>query len=212
VEQITGFLRMRSCKFVLIACNSASTVLGKANVPYTDDEILEVISPIVNLIAQQDKYHHIGVIGTRKTILSGMFDRQLHKLNPDLEIVSRATPLLVSMIEEGFSDAKTLFPVFDRYFKEFEKTELLIPACTHFPLIYKEIESYFNQSLKVLHTPKIIAETVRDLLQKQDLLSTVGERELDEYHLSDLTDDFKREAEMFLGRRIELKQTLLNQG
>ena len=138
-----------------------------------------------------------------------MFDRELARRNKNLKIVSRATPLLVPLIEEGFSDDETLLPIFKRYFEDFTDTELIIPACTHYPLIYRQIESYFNNRAKVLHTPKIIAETVRDNLADKQLLNSGHKPQADEYHLSDLTDDFKREAEMFLGRPIQLQKTLL---
>ncbi|MBR9860991.1 glutamate racemase [bacterium] len=209
VTDIMHYLKSRGCKLIVVACNSASTVLTKApNLPYEKDEIIEVISPIVDLISTQKKYQRIAVIGTRKTIDSGLFDKELKQRNNQLQIVSRATPLLVPLIEEGFSDEQALFPIFDRYFKDFDDAELIIPACTHYPMIYKQIESYFNHKLKVLHTPKIIAEGLKDLLD-QNQLNNTGSKNEDEYHLSDLTDGFKREAEMFLGRAISLSRTLL---
>lgn len=210
VEEITQFLKSRNCKMVVVACNSATTVIHQAkNVPYTSAQIVEVISPIVNLIATQTKYKNIGIIGTRKTIGSGMFNVALQKLNPDLNIIAKATPLLVPLIEDGFMDERVLFPVFDRYFADFKDCELLIPACTHYPIIYQQIEKYFDYSLKVLHTPKIIAETVATYL-KAEYLENVGPKLLDEFHLSDITEEFIREAELFLGQKVEFQKTLLN--
>jgi glutamate racemase len=209
VTSITRFLKTKECKMIVVACNSATTVIKKASdLPYTQDQIVEVISPIVNLIATQAKYQRIGIIGTRKTINSGMFNEALAIRNPKLVITARATPLLVPLIEDGFMDEKVLFPIFDSYFENFKNCELLIPACTHYPMIYKQIENYFNNGLKVLHTPKIIAEAVADYLQTQDLSNTATKLP-DEYHLSDLTDEFLREAELFLGKKVHFTKTLL---
>lgn len=210
VEAITQFLHQKKCKMVVVACNSATTVIHQATkVPFTSAQIVEVISPIVNLIATQTKYRNIGIIGTRKTIGSGMFNLALQKLNPNLIIEAKATPLLVPLIEDGFLDERVLFPVFDRYFINFKQCELLIPACTHYPIIYQQIEKYFNYSLKVLHTPKIIAETVKNYLEKEKLVSSTKQAE-DEFHLSDITDEFIRESELFLGKRVNFQKTLLN--
>jgi glutamate racemase len=114
----------------------------------------------------------------------------------------------VPLIEDGFLEENVLFPVFDRYFKGFQNCQLLIPACTHYPIIYQQIESYFDNKLKVLHTPKIIAESVEAMLEQKGLLSTTKNNE-DDYHLSDVTDEFLREAELFLGKKVHFNRTLV---
>lgn len=210
VQSIAQFLKDKQCKFMVIACNSASTVLeGMRNLPFQEDEMVNVIEPIVQLIGTQKKFHNIAIIGTRKTISSGLFERSIHALNPELNLISKQTPLLVPMIEEGFVDDEALFPVFNRYFKDFKNSELIIPACTHYPIIYGQIERFFNHNLKVLHTPKIIAERVKEVLEQKKLLNLEQSNPDDEYHLSDLTESFKQEAEMFLGKSIQLQKTLL---
>ncbi len=209
VQAIAHFLKSKNCKMLVVACNSATTVINKApNLPYSSEDIVEVISPIVDLIATQQKYTNIGIIGTRKTISSGMFNEALALRNSKLHITARATPLLVPLIEDGFLEENVLFPVFDRYFQGFQKCELLIPACTHYPIIYQQIESYFDHKLKVLHTPKIIAECVEEVLQQKELLATSRINE-DDYHLSDVTDEFLREAELFLGKKVHFNRTLV---
>jgi glutamate racemase len=211
VTDIAAFLKLKNCKMMVVACNSASTVLDNVkDLSFDRGVIVDVIHPIVDLIGNQTKFKNIAIIGTRKTINSGLFDKAIHELNKDLILISRRTPLLVPMIEEGFIDEQALFPIFKRYFDGFESTELIIPACTHYPIIYNQIESYFNRRLKVLHTPKIIAESVTSVLTNRGLLRNTPEELEDEFHLSDLTESFKQEAEMFLGRPIDIQKTLLN--
>lgn len=209
VGAITSFLYEKNCKMMVVACNSATTVIEKTeDLPFSSDQIVEVISPVVDLIATQTKYSNIGIIGTRKTIGSGMFNQALAYRNKNLNIVVRATPLLVPLIEDGFLEENVLFPVFDRYFAEMSECELLIPACTHYPIIYQQIEKYFSNGLKVLHTPKIIAEEVEVYLAKYNLLNNKA-KSSDEYHLSDVTDEFLREAELFLGKKVVFQKTLI---
>lgn len=204
VSSIISFLDSQDCKLIVVACNSAATVIHKIeDLPYKENQIIEVISPIVQLVSEQKKYQKIGVIGTRKTIGSGLFDQKLSQLNSTLEIFTRATPLLAPMIEDGFVEDDVLLPIFRRYFKGFENCELLIPACTHYPIIYKQIEKYFNNGLKVLHTPKIIAEKVDQVLASQKLINPEKNYKVDSFYLSDITDNFLREAELFLGSDVE---------
>ncbi len=195
---------------IVVACNSATTVIHKTNsLPYANDDIVEVISPIVSLVASQNKYNNIGIIGTRKTINSGMFNKAIGNLNPELNLIAKATPVLVPLIEDGFLDKKALFPVFERYFLGFEHCQLLIPACTHYPIIYEQIEAFFNHKLKVLHTPKIIAEEVERSLVAKGLLNS-NKMVDDEFHLSDVTEEFVKEAELFLGKKVSFSRTLLD--
>ncbi len=210
VESIAQFLKDKSCKMIVVACNSATTVISKATLPFQRSAVVEVISPIIDLISTQSKFHNIGIIGTRKTIGSGMFNKTLAERNPNLKITAKATPLLVPVIEEGFIGEEVLFPVFDKYFKDFHECDLMIPACTHYPIIYKEIEKYFNNSLKVLHTPKIVAETVQKRLEEFQLLNKDETKKKDEFHLSDITDEFIQEAALFLGESVNFEKTLLN--
>lgn len=209
VKDIAGFLSSRECKLMVVACNSASTVVNpQLDLPFDHHDIITVIGPVVHRVAAQERFHNIGIIGTRKTIDSGVFESGIRSMNKDLKLSSKKTPLLVPMIEEGFIDQEVLDPIFERYFKDMGGLDLLIPACTHYPIIYQQIENYFNKKVKVLHTPKIIAEEVNFLLEQRDLLHR-GECKEDEFHLSDLTDSFQKEAEMFLGKKIHLQKTLL---
>jgi glutamate racemase len=107
------------------------------------------------------------------------------------------------MIEDGFVEEDVLLPIFQRYFKGFGDCELIIPACTHYPIIYNQIEKYFDNGLKVLHTPKIIAEKVDEVLMTQQLFNSEKKFKEDSFYLSDITDDFLREAKLFLGSDVD---------
>lgn len=208
VRSIIEFLKKKECKLVVVACNSAATVIHAMDkLPYQNSEIIEVISPIVNLISEQSSYQNIGIIGTRKTIGSGMFVQAL-AAKKSLKIIAKATPLLVPLIENGFIEDSILKPVFDRYFKGFESCELIIPACTHYPIIYHQIENYFNHTVKVLHTPKIIAESLAHQLDVMELNNSKKMHD-DEFYLSDITTDFLRESELFLGKKVHFNLTSL---
>ena len=211
VRSILHFLARNDCKFAVVACNSASTVLnGMEGLPFSAEHMVNVIDPVVDRMKTQQRFHDIGVIGTRKTIDSGRYHEAISAARPDLRVRSRMTPLLVPMIEEGFIGERELFPVFDRYFNGLEGIDLLIPACTHYPIIFDRIETYFEHKVKVLHAPKIVAEDVAQRLRVKGLECT-GKPESDQFHVSDLTESFKREAEMFLGRPIVLERTPLDQ-
>ena len=102
-RRITEFLLEHQAKVILVACNSASASaydslkeeFGRRTV------ILDVIDPVVDYLSSKH-YKKLGVIGTKRTISSGMYDQKLKERSPVTSVVSLATPLLVPMIEEGF--------------------------------------------------------------------------------------------------------------
>ena len=46
----------------------------------------------------------IGVIGTAGTIASGAYERAIHRLAPDIRVLTAACPLFVPLVEEGWFD------------------------------------------------------------------------------------------------------------
>src|SRR5207237_10448309 len=67
-------------------------------------EVIGVIRPGAEAAIHECRTNHVGVIGTRATIRSGAYERTLKSLNPDVQVTSRACPLLVPLIEEGLLD------------------------------------------------------------------------------------------------------------
>jgi glutamate racemase len=106
--RISDFLLERKCKLILIACNTASAaaygVVRDHVVSKTNDAVpvLNVIDPVVDLVASDTSLKKIGIIGTKGTIKSGVYEQKLKSKRPELETVALATALLASMIEAGF--------------------------------------------------------------------------------------------------------------
>lgn len=61
-----------------------------------------------------------------------------------------ATPLLAPMIESGFVDGQISHLVIEEYLNlpELQDIDTLDFSCTHYPLIKKEIEDYYEQRNK----------------------------------------------------------------
>jgi glutamate racemase len=98
-RRITDFLIGYDAKLVLIACNSASASAYESLLAEYGDRvlILDVINPVVEYVSSQN-YERVGVIGTKRTISSGTYEKKLREGAPSTSVVSLATPLLVPMI------------------------------------------------------------------------------------------------------------------
>jgi glutamate racemase len=206
ILEIGKFLVANSCKLLVIACNSASSVFDsrpelaeKLNIP-----VIDVILPVIKKVAHSNG-HKIGVIGTHQTIGSNIYSLKLLEENPKLDVQSLATPLLAPMIEEGFINNQISKAVINDYLQQFSGIDSLILGCTHYPLIKREIEDFFEGATNLLDAPDIVANSVKVHLQKHALLSDSRLAD-DRFYLSDFTSTFERTARLFFGADVHLEE------
>ena len=103
-KNISEFLIANNCKAIVIACNTASAI----SYEYLRDKhrgiipIINVIDPIIEAIVKAGSHKKIGLIATKTTVQSGVYQEKMSRRNPDIEMKVLPTPLLAPMIEEGF--------------------------------------------------------------------------------------------------------------
>ncbi|MDF1694241.1 MAG: glutamate racemase [Saprospiraceae bacterium] len=204
--KISKFLLEQQCKMIVIACNSASSAAYNTLLEFFDGNVLfvNVVDPLVSAVVDRG-YSEIGVIATKATIRSNIYrDKIKHKLQSS-KVHSLATPLLAPMIEEGFFRGEISQSVIETYLgqDQFKSIDALLLACTHYPLIKKEIQEFFNHKVQVLDSTDVVANFVKNMLEKEGLLSNGKEKE-NEFYVSDYTSSFEDTAKMFYGKSIEL--------
>jgi len=100
----TEFLLAKGIKMLVIACNTSSAVALERIAGETAVPVIGVIEPGARAAAKVSRSGKIGVIGTEATIASGAYTRAIQTARPRAEIYTRACPLLVPLVEEGFLD------------------------------------------------------------------------------------------------------------
>jgi len=111
----------------------------------------------------------------------------------------------VPIIEEGFAESQIIDEVLKQYLSNLKNIDALLLACTHYPLIKKSIEKYYNGQLDVLDNAAFMAEDVKSYLEKQNLLSTKKSL-TDKFLVSDYTNTFAKSASMFMGKTINVEE------
>jgi glutamate racemase len=211
-KRITDYLLERGCKIIVIACNTASAHAFKPIKLYVNQKVpvANVIDPAAKAIAAAFSNKKVGVIGTRGTINSGIYPRKIKKLNPNIEVTSLATPLLAPMIEEGFFNNKISKTVINSYLdkKSLKGIDAIILACTHYPLIRKEIDEFYKGNVIVFDSAEMVARDVQDKLHALDLLNNVKAPIL-EFYVTDFTDSFENSARYFFPTKIHLDRLAL---
>lgn len=207
--KIADILLKKRCKVILIACNSASSAAYELLKEYVGKQakIMNVIEPMVSYVHDNYANKRIGLIGTKRTILSNVYEDKIENLKAGIELNSLATPLLVPMIEEGYFNNKISHEIIEEYLNNpsLKAIEALILGCTHYPLIKKEIQELSNNKIDLIDSAQVVAQSLMDYLVENNLLND-GEKKDDEYLVSDITESFESSANMFFNEAISLKK------
>ena len=208
VEKISHFLlNEKSCKSVVIACNTASATSynylrdkHKGSIP-----IINVIDPIIEAISAKGTHKKVGLIATKTTVQSGVYQEKMNRRNPNTEMAVLPTPLLAPMIEEGFSKDKISKTVIENYLSHpnFKGIDALILGCTHYVLIKDEINEYFNGKVALYDSTDILALKMIEIFRKENMLNDVKTTQ-NTFYVSDLTDSFQESAARFYEEEIQL--------
>ncbi len=211
---IADFLLEKSCKVILVACNTASANAFEEVKDHVGERaaVINVIDPVVgNVCFENDDARNVGIIGTKATIDSGTYEKKITRMSAGsaypLQVCSLATPLFVPMIEEGFVFDDISNAIIRSYLsrKELQGIDSLILGCTHYPIIRNQISRYFDFRVNVLDTAKIVADAVRKFLTDNDMLSSERPGP-DQFYVSDTTPYFGVIANMFFNEKINLEK------
>ena len=206
--KICNMLLQQNCKLILIACNSASAAAFELVKEYVGSKahVLNVIDPVVDYIKEHYDGKNIGLIGTKQTVLSNVYKKKVDALNKSIQLRSLATPLLAPMIEEGFFDNNISESIISSYLSDqsLAGIEALILGCTHYPLIKKQITAFYGNSVEILDTSEIVANSLRALLDQHYLINEKGEGKR-QFYVSDYTLSFEQSTNIFFGQQIQLE-------
>jgi len=208
-RNIAKFLLSQNCKVILIACNTASAHAYEEVKNEIGDKalVINVIEPLVDFLKNKQKINNIGIIGTKGTIESNVYQNKLKAANSALNVIAKATPMFVPMIEEGFIYDDISNAIIRAYLSEndFEKIDSLVLACTHYPLIKNQIRKFFNFKVNVIDSSQIVANFTKQILSENDLLCQTADQ-CNEFYISDYTKMFETIARMFFEEDIQLKK------
>jgi glutamate racemase len=211
--EIANMLMERDAKLIVVACNTVSSVALPELEKSLPVKVIGVIQPGAEAAVKATRNKHIGVIGTRATIRSGAYEKALRTINSEVQVTSRACPLLVPLIEEGWLDDQVTDSVIRRYVEPLlkEQTDTLVLGCTHYPLLAPAIERVLGEKVKLVDSARNCAVATRQLLDQESLRAPAGSSGGLEVALTDRPDNFLRVAKEALQLEIgdvELREVL----
>ena len=146
----------------------------------------------------------IGVIGTEATIASGAYTRAIQRLSPRAEIYTRACPLLVPLVEEGWTDNEVAELTVAHYLESLKQSgiDTLLLGCTHYPLLREMFAKILGPRVKIVDSATATASDVRDRLRTLKLARRGGDGS-QSFFVTETPDRFVRVGRRFLGPQVE---------
>lgn len=205
----TRFLLKNGAKLIIIACNSAASVATDRLRQEFNIPILEVISPAVEQALKCSRNGRIGIIGTRATIRSAVYETKILAQQPEYKVFSTACPLLVPLVEEGWSNKRETKMILRRYLHALKDKQIdtLVLGCTHYPLLKHLIQPRIGRKVTLIDSSVAVAEYLQQYLEDKtpflpDQNHTPAQNR---YFVTDLTESAQAIAANIFQRPIDLQ-------
>lgn len=219
-KQAVDYLFDRGAKLIIFACNTASSVaLSDIQKEYlngeqeSDRKILGVLIPAAEKALEVSSKNHIGVVGTKATIQSCVYKKEIAKLEPKAKVYSQSCPLLVPFIEEGWHKKPEAISILKKYLRPLKSTNIdtLILGCTHYPLMQKDFQRIMGKKVQLISSGQAAAEKLVSYLKKHpEIESKLSRGKKREYLTTDSVNDFKHYVEKHLEISTSPQQISLN--
>lgn len=189
-------LKREGATAFVVACHTMSAVaIETIRHAAGSAPVFDVVNATVSTV-QNMKPISVGVIGTRATVGSGVYERSL----APTPVTAQACPLLVPLIEEGWANRPETKRIIRSYLARFQRTSIdaLVLGCTHYPLVREIIAAKIGAQVRLVDPSSDVAEAVA----AAGVPTGSGRRR---YLFSDITPATQKLAERWLGHPVTLE-------
>jgi glutamate racemase len=210
----------QGCPLVILACNTASAkalrTIQQHDLPQIApaNRVLGVIRPTSEIIGSFTQNKKIGVLATRGTVNSESYRIEIDKFFPEVEVHQEACPMWVPLVEnnEHQQPGADYFiqQHLNRILEKQPDIDLLLLACTHYPLLMNKIKQFLPSNIQVMSQGPIVAESLADYLQRHPEMEARctkgGSRQ---FFTTDDPNDFNNQASIFFGESLQSQHVAL---
>jgi glutamate racemase len=172
-EKNTAFLIKENCKLIIVACNTASTnaitlLRDTYPIPFIG------IEPAIKPASLVTKTNRIGVLATKGTLNSTLFEKTALSLRNTIQIQETNGKGLVPLIENGklnSTETKTLLTLYLTPMLA-NNIDSLVLGCTHYPYLIPQIREIIGPDIKIIDSGEAVARQTKAILLKHNLLNS----------------------------------------
>ncbi len=169
----TEYLINQGCKLIVVACNTATTnaisLLRKNyEIPFIG------IEPAIKPAALNSKTKAIGILATKGTLTSELFNTTTSLYAHGLQVVEQVGEGLVELIEMGKVNSEEIKMLLKEYLKPMLKANIdyLVLGCTHYPYLIPLLLEMLPRHIKIIDSGEAVARQTKAVLEQHHLLNT----------------------------------------
>jgi glutamate racemase len=201
----------QGAEFLVIACNTASALALDAIQEAVTVPVLGVIEPGATAARAASSTGDVLVIATDATVQSHAYAAACRARG--LRALEKACPLLVPLVEEGWTDHPVTAEVIRVYLGELNaeaasaglNPDTLVLGCTHYPLLRPLIEGTVPKGMRVIDSAEAAAEAAVVQFGGISEAKNIGEEKASvelRCFATDSVEKFERLGSRFLGRPV----------
>lgn len=204
------FIMQQDVDLLVIPCNTVCAIALPMLQKCYSIPIIGVIDAACEAAVAHTRTGRIGVIGTKTTVASGSYQKELQRLKPNIEIFAQACPLFVPYVEEQLFDRTLLQPVIHHYIDPLvdKGIDTLVLGCTHYPILTPFIQSELPSGITIVDPAKTCAEKVVAVVTAQNHTSRAPQTL--QFFVSDDPHAFKTFGETFLNIPMDNVQKIMH--
>lgn len=157
----------KGCSLIVVACNTATALAGRALRETHPDVPIVGIEPAIKPAAALTKNDHIGVLATQGTLGSNKFLTLVETIqtsNPRLRIHTYAPDGLALAIElQDTSKIETISSTACKVMQEAD-CDTVVLGCTHYPLIMSTLQANLGKGCRLIDPARAVALQAQKLL------------------------------------------------
>ena len=151
--QAARILVERGVKALVVACNTASAVaLPALQAHYAPLPVYGVVEPGARNAAAAADDGRVLVLATESTVSGGAYQRCLLGMRPELRVLARPCPLLVTLAEEGRHGGVLVKLALEEYLRGMlpptssHPVRTVLLGCTHFPVFRPALKQILREA------------------------------------------------------------------
>ncbi len=163
----TEFLLEQNAKIIVVACNTATTnaikeLRAKYDIPFIG------IEPAIKPAANNSKTQTIGILATKGTLNSELFNKTAEKFQ-DTKIIEQVGYNLVKLIEEGEMYSDEMTSLLKTYLAPMIEANIdyLVLGCSHYPYLIPQIKKILPENVKIIDSGEAVARQTQKVLEEK---------------------------------------------
>lgn len=196
-ENILKFFEEKKCKAVIMACNTTSSTIYEDIKDKYNFKLYPVVQSVAKVLAGLN-IERLGIFGTKATINSGAYEKEIAKYNDKMQVFGQYCPQWVKIVENNLSDTPECIEIIKTDLEKMleNKPQKIVLGCTHYPYLLPILTKFAPKDL-FIDPAKYLAQFVKDDLEKSSLIKDNNTEHFEEFYVSADSDKFKTSAKMF---------------